>query len=333
MLAVDPRLLPGVRIPVSPRQRGHRVRQGDGLKAALRVAGCLAAGAIAAPEQPPLVERVHARRGARGGRLGRLGGRGGAEPRCRSGRPRRASRHAAATVVRTSGRPRGPRRHLRTRLQRTSPRRSARRLGDVACGYDRRRERAAPLGTEAIVAAVAIAGLGRGKSVLLALFGLVGGVGITALGPGGVLITIGLFALSGLVAGGDRGHGDRPQPGQRAARVRRLRALRAAAPSRHAPPGGRSRRLRGGRHAARRAGQLSHLRPIVRDAAGGVRGDRRGSALPARPFHAGCDGRGAARVCRRSSPWGRSRPPSADSSAWAARCSACRCWWPSAPRC
>lgn len=34
--------------------------------------------------------------------------------------------------------------------------------------------------------------------VLLALFGLVGGIGITALGPGGVLPTIGLFALTGL---------------------------------------------------------------------------------------------------------------------------------------
>lgn len=33
---------------------------------------------------------------------------------------------------------------------------------------------------------------------LLALFGLIGGVGITALGPGGVLPTIGLFALTGL---------------------------------------------------------------------------------------------------------------------------------------
>lgn len=34
--------------------------------------------------------------------------------------------------------------------------------------------------------------------VLLGLLGLVGGVGITALGPGGVLPTIGLFALTGL---------------------------------------------------------------------------------------------------------------------------------------
>lgn len=55
------------------------------------------------------------------------------------------------------------------------------------------------------MAAVGIAGLGLGKSVLLALFGLVGGVGITALGPGGVLITIGLFALSGLSPAGIAG--------------------------------------------------------------------------------------------------------------------------------
>lgn len=34
--------------------------------------------------------------------------------------------------------------------------------------------------------------------VVLALFGLVGGIGITALGPGGVLPTIGLFALTSL---------------------------------------------------------------------------------------------------------------------------------------
>lgn len=33
---------------------------------------------------------------------------------------------------------------------------------------------------------------------LLALFGLAGGIGITAIGPGGVLPTIGLFALTGL---------------------------------------------------------------------------------------------------------------------------------------
>jgi uncharacterized protein len=37
-----------------------------------------------------------------------------------------------------------------------------------------------------------------GTDVLLGLCGLVGGVGITALGPGGVLVTIGLFAFSGL---------------------------------------------------------------------------------------------------------------------------------------
>lgn len=46
--------------------------------------------------------------------------------------------------------------------------------------------------------AFAVAGLGAGKTVLLGLCGLVGGIGITALGPGGVLFTIGLFALSGL---------------------------------------------------------------------------------------------------------------------------------------
>jgi uncharacterized membrane protein YfcA len=37
-----------------------------------------------------------------------------------------------------------------------------------------------------------------GTHVLLALCGLVAGVGTTALGPGGVLVTIGLFAFSGL---------------------------------------------------------------------------------------------------------------------------------------
>jgi uncharacterized protein len=46
--------------------------------------------------------------------------------------------------------------------------------------------------------ALAVVGLSAGKTVLLGLCGLVGGVGITALGPGGVLFTIGLFALSGL---------------------------------------------------------------------------------------------------------------------------------------
>jgi uncharacterized membrane protein YfcA len=44
----------------------------------------------------------------------------------------------------------------------------------------------------------AVAGLSAAKTVLLGLCGLVGGIGITALGPGGVLFTIGLFALSGL---------------------------------------------------------------------------------------------------------------------------------------
>jgi uncharacterized protein len=37
-----------------------------------------------------------------------------------------------------------------------------------------------------------------GAHLLLVLCGLVGGIGITALGPGGVLVTIGLFALTGL---------------------------------------------------------------------------------------------------------------------------------------
>ena len=40
--------------------------------------------------------------------------------------------------------------------------------------------------------------LAAGTLVLLALFGFAGGVGTTALGPGGVLMTIGLFLLSGL---------------------------------------------------------------------------------------------------------------------------------------
>lgn len=43
-----------------------------------------------------------------------------------------------------------------------------------------------------------LVGLGPEVLVLLVVCGLVGGVGITALGPGGVLVTIGLFALSGL---------------------------------------------------------------------------------------------------------------------------------------
>lgn len=41
-------------------------------------------------------------------------------------------------------------------------------------------------------------GLGAPVLLLLGLSGLVGGIGITALGPGGVLPTIGLFALTGL---------------------------------------------------------------------------------------------------------------------------------------
>jgi uncharacterized membrane protein YfcA len=43
-----------------------------------------------------------------------------------------------------------------------------------------------------------VAGLTIPLLVLLALFGFVGGVGITALGPGGVIPTIGLFALTNL---------------------------------------------------------------------------------------------------------------------------------------
>lgn len=41
-------------------------------------------------------------------------------------------------------------------------------------------------------------GLGVPVLVGLVLFGLVAGVGITAVGPGGVLVTVGLFALTGL---------------------------------------------------------------------------------------------------------------------------------------
>jgi uncharacterized protein len=40
--------------------------------------------------------------------------------------------------------------------------------------------------------------LAAGTLILLGLFGFAGGVGTTALGPGGVLVTIGLFLLSGL---------------------------------------------------------------------------------------------------------------------------------------
>lgn len=43
-----------------------------------------------------------------------------------------------------------------------------------------------------------MAGLSLPLLVLLGVFGLVGGIGITAVGPGGVLPTIGLFALTGL---------------------------------------------------------------------------------------------------------------------------------------
>ncbi|MGH3632097.1 MAG: sulfite exporter TauE/SafE family protein [Sciscionella sp.] len=41
-------------------------------------------------------------------------------------------------------------------------------------------------------------GLAVGTLALLAAFGLVGGIGITAVGPGGVLATIGLFVFTGL---------------------------------------------------------------------------------------------------------------------------------------
>lgn len=41
--------------------------------------------------------------------------------------------------------------------------------------------------------------------IFLALFGLAGGVGITAIGPGGVLPTIGMFLLSGLTPAGVAG--------------------------------------------------------------------------------------------------------------------------------
>jgi uncharacterized protein len=40
--------------------------------------------------------------------------------------------------------------------------------------------------------------LAAGTLILLGLFGFAGGVGTTALGPGGVLVTVGLFLLSGL---------------------------------------------------------------------------------------------------------------------------------------
>ncbi len=43
-----------------------------------------------------------------------------------------------------------------------------------------------------------MSGVGAPVLVLLALFGLAGGVGISAIGPGGVLPTIGLFALTDL---------------------------------------------------------------------------------------------------------------------------------------
>ena len=43
-----------------------------------------------------------------------------------------------------------------------------------------------------------MSGLSATTLVLLAVFGVAAGVGITALGPGGVLATIGLFALTDL---------------------------------------------------------------------------------------------------------------------------------------
>lgn len=43
------------------------------------------------------------------------------------------------------------------------------------------------------------------SQVLLALFGLIGGIGITAVGPGGVLPTIGMFLLTGLSPAGVAG--------------------------------------------------------------------------------------------------------------------------------
>lgn len=43
-----------------------------------------------------------------------------------------------------------------------------------------------------------MSGLGLPELVFLAVIGMVGGIGITAVGPGGILPTIGLFALTGL---------------------------------------------------------------------------------------------------------------------------------------
>lgn len=48
-------------------------------------------------------------------------------------------------------------------------------------------------------------GLGLLRLALLGLFGLVGGIGITAVGPGGVLPTIGMFLLTGLSPAGVAG--------------------------------------------------------------------------------------------------------------------------------
>ncbi len=49
-----------------------------------------------------------------------------------------------------------------------------------------------------VIAAALPAGLDGWSLLLLAAFGLLAGIGITAVGPGGVLATIGLFAFSGL---------------------------------------------------------------------------------------------------------------------------------------
>lgn len=50
-----------------------------------------------------------------------------------------------------------------------------------------------------------VAHLDAAHLVLLALTGLIGGIGITAIGPGGVLPTIGLFLLTGLSPSGVAG--------------------------------------------------------------------------------------------------------------------------------
>ena len=62
VLAVDPHLLPGGVVPVTPGERRDRVRKGDGRKPCLRISGRLGAADVRAAEQPVLVERVSARR-------------------------------------------------------------------------------------------------------------------------------------------------------------------------------------------------------------------------------------------------------------------------------